>query len=129
MRVWLICRGEGYSCIFEIRVWQNFVMTTLRRLCCYFLLKAAVPQMWLFLVREKGLFTELPELLPAASHSSGQPQSVHSPAFYLVQGCQCKMDVSRWEGIGAGCSTCRICTSHLKRSWFSECLHQEQTEN
>lgn len=54
-------------------------------------------------------------------------QSLHNPAFYLVQGCQCKMDVSRWEGVGADCSTCQICTSHLKRNCFLECLHQEQT--
>lgn len=108
----------------RISLWPYF-----RRLCCYFLLNAAMPQMSLFLVREKSLFTELLELLPAPFHSSGQPQSVHNPAFYLMQGCQCKNDVSRWEGVGADCSTCQIYTSHLKRSWFLECLHQVQTIN
>lgn len=84
----------------RISLWPRF-----RRLC------------WGYSLSERRAYLQsCQNFLPTASDSSGQPHSVHNPAFYLVQGCQCKMDVSRWEGVGADCSTCKICTSHLKRS-------------
>lgn len=93
---WL-AEGKGTAIFLRTECGRILVWPLFRRLCCYFFLKAVIPQIWLFFVREKGLFTEWPELLPAASHSFWPTTT---KACIILLFILCRAVNARWMCLG-----------------------------